>query len=84
MIAQDYLNGHDTLLDDDVDRVYGYKIDVNRWQRCDHSLLCIEDKYTGKSIICSGTTEVRKTISLLNKMDLEREKAEAKIRAMTL
>ena len=73
------------LCDDDwADRVWWEKINVNRWVQCEQALKCVEDKYTGKSILCSSITEVQEALNILNEADLERERAEAKIRALLL
>ena len=73
------------LCDDDwEDRVWWEKINVNRWVQCEQALKCVEDKYTGESILCSSITEVQEALNILNKADLEREKAEAKVRALLL
>ena len=73
------------LLDDDVDRVWYEKINVNRWIVCENCFTAVEDKYTGKSFShpygLPKTTEICKE---LNEIDLERERAEAKLRAMAL
>ena len=85
-IAENANNGvGKPLYDDDwADRVWWEKINVNRWIQCEQALKCVEDKYTGESILCSSTTEVQKTLNILNNVDLEREKAEARVRALLL
>lgn len=55
-------------------------INVNRWHRCNNS---IEDIVTNESITYDSAN-IDKTIQLLNKIDIERERAEAKIRALNL
>lgn len=83
-IAQNHVNGYDTLLDDDVDRVWWETIDVNRWKQCNNAILCAEDKYTGETIVCNSIMEVKKVVPYLNQLDLQRERAEAKLRALAL
>lgn len=85
-IAQDCVNGTPYPLTDDnfPDRVWHETINVNRWKVCDNANKCAEDKYTGKSILCYSTTEAKNAVEMLNQIDLERERAEAKLRAMAL
>lgn len=85
-IAQDCVNGTPYPLTDDnfPDRVWYEVINVNRWKICDNANKCAEDKYTDESILCSSTTEAQSAVAILNHADLERERAEAKLRALTL
>ena len=85
-IAQNCVNGTPYPLTDDnfPDRVWYEIINVNRWKICDKAVKCVEDKYTGKSILCSTTTEAENAVDILNHVDLEREREEAKLRAMVL
>lgn len=73
------------LLDDDVDRVWYEKINVNRWVVCKNCSTAIEDKYTGKSFSHPhGWLSTKEICCMLNEVDIERERAEAKLRAMAL
>ena len=84
-VAENASHGSRPLYDDEMpDRIWYEKVNVNRWIQCEKAPKCIEDKYTGKSILCADTTEVEKALIMLNQADLEREKAEAKVRALLL
>ena len=73
------------IYDDDMpDRIWLEHINVNRWVQCEKAPKCVEDKYTGNSILCSSTTEVHQALDMLNRADLERERAEAKVRALLM
>lgn len=83
-IAEEETHGNRPLYDDEIpDRFLCCKINVNRWVQCEESPKCIEDKYSGKSIMCSSTS-VQNTLDTLNKEDLARERAEARVRALFL
>ena len=85
-IASEHTNGTSKpLLDDDVDRVWHEKINVNRWVVCENCSTAIEDKYTGKSFSHPyGLLRTEEICCILNEVDIERERAEAKLRAMAL
>ena len=84
-IAEKSTNGGRPLYDDEMpDRVWCEHINLNRWIQCEKAPKCVEDKYTGKSILCSSISEVQQALCMLNKADLEREKAEARVRALLL
>lgn len=85
-IASEHTNGTSKpLLDDDVDRVWHEKINVNRWVVCENCSTTIKDKYTGKSFSHPyGLLRTEEICCILNEVDRERERAEAKLRAMAL
>lgn len=82
-VAQNYLNGEDTLYDDDVDRVWYHKIDVNRWHMVANQYNC-SDKLSKDNIMCKNKDETEKCIRILNKFSLQEEREQAKKRAMAL
>lgn len=80
--AEDYSNGTPIQLHhDDVDRVSTQKINVNRFVR---DFMSIVDRFTNKSTLCAGYTIANDGVERYNELQLEKERAEAKIRAMTL
>ena len=81
-IAQDYLNGYDTLYDDDVDRVETHKIDVNRWYMYDE--YNCSDKLSDENIMCYGYHETINCVNIVNILSLQQEREEAKQRALQL
>lgn len=83
-IAEEETHGGRPLYDDEIaDRFLCCKINVNRWVQCEKAPKCIEDKYSGKSIMCASTS-VQNELDILNKEDLNRERAEARVRALFL
>lgn len=80
-VAQDHVHGHDILLDDDLDRVTYNKIDVNQFYRYGKNVC---DKYGDTSFLCASTTDVEDSLYKLNSIAIEKERAEAKLRALTL
>lgn len=82
-MAQNKLNGHDVLLDDDMpDRVWYEKIDVNRWYVYDaHNC---SDKLSDDNIMCYDLEETEKCCEIMNKLCLQIERQEAKERAEKL
>lgn len=81
-IAEKVNDGETILLDDDVDRVQICKIDVNQFYYDGHKYT--NDKMSDKSILCQNEIECQEAIEQLNTLNLERERAEAKLRAMAL
>ena len=80
--AEDYSNGTPAQLHlDDIDRVYTRKIDVNRFQRDYKSIV---DRITNRSVLCADYMIAEFGVEHFNKLQLEKERAEAKLRAMTL
>ena len=85
--AQNVINNVSEPLTDDnfCDRVSYCTINVNRWEVNNKSPLHINDKYeTEKDIFCYDYAEAQAQAKYLNKLDIERERAEAKLRAMVL
>ena len=81
-LAENHTNGTSTpLYDDDVDRVWTEEINVNRFVR---DYMSIVDRFTNQSILCGSYTVANDGVEIYNKLQLEKERAEAKIRAMTL
>lgn len=86
-VAQNHTNGTSYPLTDDnyPDRVWTNKIHINRWRIYPNTVTAIEDKYTGKSFSHPyGLPVTQNIVNQLNDVDLEREKAEAKVRALLL
>lgn len=86
-IAQNVVNGTSRPLTDDnfYDRVHYSTIRVNRWEVNKTSPLHITDRYAcERDIFCYDYVEAKNQEKYLNKLNLERERLEAKIRAMTL
>ena len=80
--AEDHTNGTPMqLYDDDVDRVWTEEINVNRFIR---DYASIVDRFTNQSTLCASHTIADDGVKRYNKLQLEKERAEAKIRAMTL
>lgn len=80
--AEDHTNGTPMqLYDDDVDRVWTEEINVNRFVR---DYMSIVDRITNRSILCATYPIADFGVEYFNKLQLEKERAEAKIRAMTL
>ncbi len=70
------------LLDDDVDRVWYDKIDVNRFYADGKNV--IDKQSIIKPTLCYNNAEAKETAKKLNKLVIDAEKLKAKIRAMTL
>lgn len=82
-MAQDHINGFDVLLDDDMpDRLCCHKIGINRWYLYDQ--YNCSDKLSEDSIFCHNYDATKKCVRKMNALTLEKERAEAKLRAMTL
>ena len=83
-IAQNETNGTPYPLTDDnfCDRVQYYQIDVNRYV-CNHNQYTT-DKLSDDSFLCRNIEECKKAVKQLNALQLEKERAEAKLRAMAL
>ena len=80
-MAQDHVNGYDTILDDDMDRVTYTKIDVNQFYRYGKNVC---DKFENTSFLCASINDVEDSLKKLNAMAIQKERAEAKIRALAL
>lgn len=81
-VAQDHINGIDVLLDDDVDRVGWNEINVNKWYFYnEHNC---SSNTTEENIMCYDYHETLNCVKTMNKMELAKERAEAKLRAMDL
>lgn len=80
-VAQDHVNGYDTILDDDMDRVTYTKIDVNQFYRYGKNVC---DKFENTSFLCASINDVEDSLKKLNAMAIQKERAEAKIRALAL
>ena len=82
-IAQDCTNGTPYPLNDDnfCDRVWYDTININRYFT-DRKNIC--DKLSNDSILCSNYMIARDGAEQLNKLQLEKERAEAKCRALLL
>ena len=81
-LAEDHTNGTPMqLYDDDVDRVWTEEINVNRFVR---DYMSIVDRFTNKSTLCGSYTTAKDGVERYNQLQLEKERAEAKLRAMTL
>ena len=81
-IAQDHLNGVDPLLDDDVDRVWVHKIDVNRWYV--YNQHNCSDKLSDNNIMCYDGYATQNCCNTLNEYALQQEREDAKVRALAL
>ena len=83
-IAQDGVNGvSEPILDDDfADRVDYYKINVNRY--CIYDSHNCSDKLSDDSIMCYDLSATINCMNVLNRLNLEKERAEAKLRASAL
>ena len=83
-IASDFVNGvRKPLYDDDMpNRLFWDTINVNRYiYTNEHNCYDkIEDKY----IMCYNKEETKKCMNELNKLNLEKERAEAKHKALQL
>ena len=82
-VAQDYTNGTPHPLTDDnfCDRVFWNKIETGRYYR-DGQSIC--DKFSNKTIFCGNYIEAIEGATQMNELQLEKERAEAKLRAMAL
>ena len=82
-IVGDAVNGvTKPILDDDIpDRVEINKINVNRYVT-ERNNIC--DKLSNFSVLCGSSSQVEDTLNHMNNTQLEKERAEAKIRAMAL
>lgn len=82
-IAQDHINGIDVLLDDDMpDRLAYHRICINRWYFYDQYNCA--DRLSKDNIMCYGYYQTKDCVRKMNELTLEKERAEAKLRAMTL
>lgn len=83
-VANDFVNGvRQPLYDDDyADRVFWDTINVNRYV-FDYKYYPI-DKLSDKSFLCRTQDDCREAIKQLNELNLQKERAEAKIRALQL
>ena len=83
-VVNDAINGfRKPLYDDDIpDRVQINKINVNRWYIYDaHNC---SDKLSDDNIICYSCVATKNCMNVLNELNLEKERLEAKLRAMDL
>lgn len=82
-IASNSVNGiTQPLTDDDMgDRLYYEKINVNQFYRSGKNIV---NKITNESILCANTEETQKGVDMFNNINLQRERAEAHIRAINL
>ena len=83
-VADNFVNGcRKPLTDDDMpDRLYWDIINVNRFFR--DGVLTVSDKLSNDRILCYDDMECKDAVKQLNRLNLEREKAEAKVRALQL
>lgn len=82
-IAEEETYGTPNVLHhDDVDRVWWHKIDVNRFFYDYHYYT--NDKLSDESILCYSKDKCVDAVNTLNKLNLEHERREAKLRAMAL
>lgn len=83
-VASDFVNGvREPLYDDDIpDRLFWDTINVNRYIHT--SKYNCYDKIENKYIMCYNQEETKKCMNELNKVNLEKERAEAKLRALKL
>ena len=83
-VADNYVNGYSKpLMDDDMpDRLHWDVINVNRFFR--DGVLTVSDKLSDDRILCYDDMECKDAVKQLNALNLKKERAEAKIRAMTL
>ena len=83
-VADNFVNGvRKPLMDDDYpDRVWYHKIDVNRWYQYDQ--YNCSDKLSDDNIMCKNDTETEKCVKILNKLSLELEREQARLRALQL
>jgi len=83
-VASDFVNGvREPLYDDDMpDRLFWHTININRYiYTNEHNCYDkIEDKY----IMCYNDEETKKCMDELNKLNFEKERVEAKVRALLL
>lgn len=82
-IVADATNGVKApILDDDIpDRVEIQEIDINRYYKYGKNIC---DKLTGRCILCATDFNAIDGVKAFNRINLERERAEAKIRASLL
>lgn len=82
-LADDYVNGvAKPLLDDDIpDRVYWNIINVNRFYRDGQT---VSDKLSDNSFLCYNHIECENAVEQMNTLNLEKERLEAKLRALQL
>lgn len=82
-IASNSVNGiTQPLTDDDMgDRLYYKKINVNQFYRSGKNIV---NKITNESTLCANTKEAQKGVDMFNNINLQRERAEAHIRAINL
>ena len=83
-VASDFVNGiREPLYDDDMpDRLFWDTINVNRYVYFDqHNCY---DKVTDNYIMCYNKEETENCVDKMNELNLEKERAEAKNRALQL
>lgn len=82
-IASNSVNGiTQPLTDDDMgDRLYYERINVNQFYRSGKNIV---NKSTNASILCASTEEAQQGVDMFNNINLQRERAEAHIRAINL
>lgn len=82
-LVQDHVNGTPYPLTDDnfCDRVFWHKIETGRYYIDGQT---IRDKLSDKNIFCGTQTDAEYGVKQMNELQLEKERAEAKLRAMTL
>ena len=72
-----------SLYDDDLaDRVWWHKISINRYFYDYHKYT--NDKLSNDSILCYSNNSCKEAVKKLNKIQLETERAKAKLRALAL
>lgn len=83
-VVNDAINGFSKpLYDDDIpDRVEIVKINVNRWYI--YNAHNCSDKLSDNNIMCYSCTATKECMNILNELNLEKERLEAKLRAMAL
>lgn len=82
-MASNSVNGiTQPLTDDDMgDRLYYEKINVNQFYRSGKNIV---NKSINASILCASTEEAQQGVDMFNNINLQRERAEAHIRAINL
>lgn len=82
-MASNSINGiTQPLTDDDMgDRLYYEKININQFYRSGKNIV---NKNTNESILCANTKEAQKGVDMFNDINLQKERAEAYIRAINL
>lgn len=82
-LASNCVNGSSKPLTDDdfCDRVWWNKIETGRYYR-DGQTIC--DKLSDDRIFCGNYMEAKNGVEQMNNLQLEKERLEAKLRAMAL